>query len=132
VITHTVAAKMIEAAQKKAGELGLAASVAVVDDGGNLKAFARMDGALLGSANAARRKAYTAAVSGMSTAKWFDMVTGNTALGMILGTGMEGVLFLPGGEPVLIDGVLSGAVGVSGGQADQDAQIVDAALAQIG
>ncbi|WP_425409885.1 GlcG/HbpS family heme-binding protein [Hyphococcus sp.] len=132
MITHDVSKKMVEAAIEKARELGIAGSVAVVNADGNMTAFLRMDGSLLGSADGAIRKANTAAVSGMSTSDWFNMFTDNAAFGQIIAHGTSGMLFLPGGLPVPGEsGGPDGGVGFSGGAPDQDAQIVDAALSAI-
>lgn len=129
MLTSERASRMVEAAVSKAEELGVAGSVAVVDSGGHLKAFVRMDGAVLGSADGAKRKAHTAITSGMSTSQWFEIVTGNAAFGAIVGHGTEGTLFLPGGEPITDTEGIEGAIGFSGGQPDQDAEIVGAAVA---
>ena len=129
MLTSADAKRMVDAAISKAEELGVAGSVAVVDAGGHLKAFVRMDGSVLGSADGAKRKAHTAVTSGMSTSQMFQIVTGDAAFGAILGHGTEGTLFLPGGEPIAgADGIV-GAVAFSGGQPDQDAEIVNAATA---
>ena len=68
-ITLTQAQQAVDAAFKKANEMGVKMDIAVVDVGANLKAFARMDGAWLGSIDIAQKKA--------RTARWFDMPTGD-------------------------------------------------------
>jgi uncharacterized protein GlcG (DUF336 family) len=122
------AVAMVERALAKAEEIGVSGSVAVLDAGGNLLAFARMDGAVLGSAEGAQRKAYTSVTSGMSTSQWFEIVTGDAGFGAIVGHGTEGTLFLPGGEPIVGDAGIEGAVGFSGGQPEQDVAVVAAAV----
>ena len=67
-LTLEAAERIVAAAKKKAAEINTKMDIAVVDAGGNLKAFARMDGAWLGSIDIAQRKA--------RTARWFDMDTG--------------------------------------------------------
>jgi uncharacterized protein GlcG (DUF336 family) len=67
-LTLEAAERIVAAAAKKAAELGTRMDIAVVDAGGNLKAFVRMDGAWLGSIDISMRKA--------RTARWFDMNTG--------------------------------------------------------
>lgn len=129
MLSSESAGRIVDAAVNKAEELGVAGSVAVVDAGGHLKAFVRMDGAVLGSADGAKRKAHTAVTSGMSTSQWFEIVTGNAGFGAIVGHGTEGTLFLPGGEPITGTDGIEGAIGFSGGQPDQDAEIVGAAMA---
>jgi len=67
-LTLEAAERIVGAAKRKAAELKTRMDIAVVDAGGNLKAFARMDGAWLGSIDISTRKA--------RTARWFDMNTG--------------------------------------------------------
>lgn len=129
MLSSAHANRMVEAALEKAEQSGVAGSVAVVDAGGNLKAFARMDGSVLGSVDGARRKAHTSVTSGMSTAQWFEIVTSDAGFGAIVGHGTDGTLFLPGGEPIMGPDGIEGAIGFSGGQPDQDAEIVGAAVA---
>lgn len=129
MLTLETSMKMLDAAINKAKELGVLGAVAVVDSGGNLKAFCRMDGSLLGTVDGAMRKAHTAAVSGMSTATWFDVYTGNQSFGAIVAHGTDGMLFLPGGEPIPATTGPVGGVGFSGGMPDQDVAIVAAAVA---
>jgi uncharacterized protein GlcG (DUF336 family) len=59
-ISHELAQKMVNAAVAKARELGVAENVAILDDGGNLKAFIRMDGAPIPTIEMAQNNAYTA------------------------------------------------------------------------
>lgn len=131
MLTSDTANQLVDAAVAKAEALGVPGSVAVVDAGGHLKAFVRMDGSVLGSADGARRKAHTAVTSGMSTAQWFEIVNANAAFGAIVGHGTEGTLFLPGGEPIVGADGIEGAIGFSGGQPDQDAEVVAAALTAV-
>jgi len=72
-VTYELAAKMVEAAVARAKELGVAQNVAVVDEGGNLKAFGRMDGAPLLGIEGCQRKAYTA-LFGVGTADFFNAI----------------------------------------------------------
>jgi uncharacterized protein GlcG (DUF336 family) len=128
-VTSETASRIVDAAVRKAEELGVAGAIAVVDAGGHLVAFKRMDGAVLGAVDGAQRKARTAVTSGLSTNQWFQIVSGDATFGAIVGHGTEGTLFLPGGEPIAgADGIV-GALGFSGGQPDQDHQIAAAALA---
>ena len=73
-VTAELARAMIEAAERKAGEMGHPFVIAVVDDSGVLKAFSRMDGAALLSVQIAQDKAYTAVGFGLSTDAWHDFV----------------------------------------------------------
>lgn len=115
-------------ASKKAGTL---MNVAVVDAGGNLKAFAREDGAWLGSIDIAIKKA--------RTARYFDMESG--AIGELSQPGGPlfnievsngGLISFPGGIPVTIDGEIVGAIGVSGSTVDNDRLVAQAGVAAIG
>src|SRR4030081_1617136 len=72
-ISSELAQKMVDQAVAKARQLGVAENVAVVDDGGNLKAFSRMDGAPILSTEIAQNKAYTA-LFGVSTEHFFNSI----------------------------------------------------------
>lgn len=128
MLTRALVADMVNRAEAKASALGVACSIAVVDEGGNLRAFVRTDDATLGSIPGARRKAFTAAASGRSTAAFFAMVSENPAMASILGSGIEGFMFLPGGEPLRVGERHVGGIGVAGGQGSQDQEIADAGL----
>ena len=120
VLTLEAAERILTAAKKKAAELGTRMDIAVVDAGGNLKAFVRMDGAWLGSIDISMRKA--------RTARWFDMNTGEIGKlsqpgGPLFGIEHSngGLITFPGGVP-LKDGKgnVVGAVGVSGSTVEND------------
>jgi uncharacterized protein GlcG (DUF336 family) len=119
-ITLEAAERILAAATKKAVQLGTRMDIAVVDAGGNLKAFVRMDGAWLGSIDISIRKA--------RTARWFDMNTGEIGKlsqpgGPLYGIEHSngGLITFPGGVP-LKDGKgnVVGAVGVSGSTVEND------------
>jgi uncharacterized protein GlcG (DUF336 family) len=78
-VSYELAQKMVSAALAKARELGVTENVALVDDGGNLKAFGRMDGAPILSIEMAQNKAYTA-LFGVSTQEFFDFIRGDPSL----------------------------------------------------
>lgn len=128
-ITLEQAQKMIAAAIRKADELGLKMDIAVVDRGANLKAFARMDGAWLGSIDIAIRKA--------RTARFFDMNTGE--LGKMSQPGGPlyqiehsngGLITFPGGVLVRdARGEIVGAIGVSGSTVENDHAVATAGAA---
>jgi uncharacterized protein GlcG (DUF336 family) len=128
-ITQTQADNAIAAATKAADAIGVPMNIAVYDDGANMKAFVRMDGALLGSADIARNKARTAALFGFNTEALFDFVKpGGTSPGFDRTNG--GLIVFAGGIPVRdADGRLVGAVGVSGGAVAQDFEVAKAAAA---
>lgn len=129
-ITLEQAQAVVQAGLAESASRGLAMNVAVVDAGGNLKAFARMDGAWLGSIDIAIRKA--------RTSRYFDMPTG--ALGELSQPGGPlfnievsngGLITFPGGLPLEVDGQVVGAVGVSGSTVDDDHAVATAAAAAI-
>jgi uncharacterized protein GlcG (DUF336 family) len=121
------AQKAIEAAVAKSRDIDAKMNVAVVDAGGNLKAFARMDGAWLGSIDIAMKKA--------RTARYFDMPTGE--IGKLSQPGgplyqievsNDGLITFPGGVPIkAADGTVIGAVGVSGDTVEKDHAVAAAA-----
>ena len=119
----------IAAAVAEALALGVPMNVAVLDAGANLKAFLRMDGALLGSVDIALRKAKTAALFGMASEAVGEFCKpGGTSPG--LDTTNGGLVVFAGGLPLrAADGTLIGAVGVSGGSVAQDAQVAAVAVA---
>jgi len=126
-VTLAAAQRVLAAAVEHATADGLAVCAAVADPGGNLVAFVRMDGAPLLSAGISQDKAYTvAAFNGVPTHDWHGLIRDEPAL-------REGIVHTPrlvvfgGGVPLLVDGALVGAVGVSGGSADQDVRVATAA-----
>lgn len=118
---------MMEAACRKAEELGVKINVAIADDGGNLKGFMRMDDAPLLSMEISQNKAYTAAAFGISTSEWYPMIKDEPEL-------LHGIVhtnrltIFGGGIPIVIDGQLAGGIGVSGGTAEQDSLCAESAL----
>lgn len=118
----------LKAAIEKAKELDLKMNVALVDAGANLKAFARMDGAWLGSVDIAIKKA--------KTARFFDMNTGQ--IGELSQPGGSlyniehsnaGLITFPGGIPIKnTDGEIIGAIGVSGSTVENDHTVAQAGV----
>jgi uncharacterized protein GlcG (DUF336 family) len=109
----------LEAAVKKAEEIGTSMDIAIVDVGGNLKAFARMDGAWLGSIDIAQKKA--------KTSRWFDMNTGDLGQASQPGGSLyniehsnDGLITFPGGVPIKEGDTVIGAIGVSGSTVEND------------
>jgi uncharacterized protein GlcG (DUF336 family) len=129
MITTRQAEAVIAAAQAQAVQLGVPVNVAVLDAGAHLKAFSRMDGAVLGSIDVATRKARTAVLFDCdSEAVWDYCKPGAPAHGLELSNG--GLAPFAGGIPLRgPDGRLLGAVGVSGGAVPQDLAIAEAAAA---
>lgn len=131
-LTLAAARAIVEAAQATAVGLGVPMSCAVVDDGDQLVAFERMDGADLVTVTLARDKAYTALVNRMATRDLAPIVQpGAEFYGYDSIAGGRMIVFA-GGMPLEIDGVLVGAVGVSGGDSEQDQHAVEAGVAALG
>src|SRR6266550_5958068 len=129
-ISSELAQKMVDQAVAKARELGVSENVAILDDGGNLKAFSRMDGASVPTIEIALNKAYTA-LFGVSTQEFFDFIQGDPSL-------LAGIPTLPrvaawgGGFPIKVNGEVVGAIGLSGAPTVQnDVDCAQAALALI-
>src|SRR3979490_3459649 len=93
-------------------ELGVAENVAILDDGGNLKAFSRMDGAPILCIEIAQSKAYTA-LFGVSTQEFFDFIQGDPSLLAGMPT-LVRVAAWGGGFPIKVDGEIVGGIGVGG------------------
>lgn len=115
------ASRVVDAAIAEAERSGLKVSVAVVDGGGHLVAFARMDGAEIAGTILAIDKAYTAVANSMSTADLGRLAApGGELFGIHANGGGRYVIF-GGGLPLLARGVIVGGIGVSGASAAQDA-----------
>jgi uncharacterized protein GlcG (DUF336 family) len=123
------ARQIIAAAEAKAEQLGVPYNIAVVDAGGNLLAFARQDGAWLGSIDIAIHKAFTARAFDMSTEDLGAMATPDKPLFGIHATNRDRVVIFGGGAPIKVDETVIGAVGASGGTVPQDVEVVEAAIA---
>lgn len=121
--------RMLAAGAERAAHLGVPVNIAVLDSGAHLKAFLRMDGAVLGAIDLALRKAKTAVLfAAPSDAVWEYCKPGAPAHALELSNG--GLAPFAGGIPIkAADGTLLGAVGVSGGAVPQDAEIAAAAAA---
>ncbi len=136
ISTHDISLQqahaIVAAATKKATEIGTKMNIAVVDAGANLKAFARMDGAWLGSIDISIKKA--------RTARFFDMNTGD--IGGLSQPGgplyniehsNNGLITFPGGVPIKApDGTVIGAIGVSGSSVENDHVVASAGAEAAG
>ncbi len=125
------AKKLLEAAEYKALEIGVPMVIAVVDDGGNLVAQQRMDGALLASISLALDKAYTAAALRLPTDQAASLVTPGSELFGLNTAGNGRFIVFGGGFPILARGVVIGGIGVSGGSVHEDMLVAKAALAAL-
>ena len=129
-ISSELAQKMVNAAAAKARELGVTENVAILDDGGNLKAFSRMDGAPIPTIEIAQNKAYTA-LFGVPTQDFFNFIQGDPSLLAGIPT-LDRVAAWGGGFPIKVKGEVVGAIGVSGAPAVQnDVDCARAALALV-
>ena len=123
-LTIDGAMKLLQAAIAKARDMNVPQCISVVDAGGHLLAFARMDGAFALSVDTALRKAQTAASYGVATG---DIAAG---IDLKLAIATEGKrINLPGGLPVIVDGHVIGGIGVGSGTGEQDKEVAKAALA---
>ena len=130
-ITLEQAEQAVKAAKEKADKMGVKMNIAVVDSGTNLTAFARMDGAWLGSIDIAIRKA--------KTARFFNMNTGE--LGKLSQPGGPlyaiehsngGLITFPGGIPIKNgNGEIIGAIGVSGSTVEDDHEVAEAGRSAV-
>jgi uncharacterized protein GlcG (DUF336 family) len=120
---------VLQAATAKAKEIGIAASVVVLDAAGHLKAFSRMDGVWLGSIDVAMKKAKTSVLFEMKTQDVWEVCKPSAqAHGLELTN--DGLVTFAGGIPLKTPGGdLLGAIGVSGGQVSQDSEIATAGSA---
>jgi uncharacterized protein GlcG (DUF336 family) len=125
-LTIDGAMKLLDAAMAKAREMKVPECIAVVDAGGHLLAFARMDGAFALSIDTALVKAMTAAFYGIPTGE----IAAGVDIKLAIATQGKRVN-LPGGLPVIVDGHVIGAIGVGSGTGEQDREVAAAALGAI-
>lgn len=127
-ITLKMAKEILEKAEKKAESINVPVVIAIVDDGGNLIAQHRMDNSILISITVAFNKAYTAIALKMPTEKLHDLVLPGKPLYGLENIGDGKLCIIGGGIPIISNGNIIGAIGVSGGSVDEDIQIAQAAL----
>ena len=130
-VSAELAKTMIEAAERKADEMGHPFVIAIVDESGVLKAFSRMDGAALLSIQVAQDKAYTAVGFGMATDMWHEFVKEDAPLAMGAAPGIDRLIVFGGGYPIKIGDSIVGAIGVSGGHYSQDMEVAQAGLSVV-
>ena len=126
-LSYEQAARIVAAGLRRARETGSPSSIAVLDEGRNLLAFGRGDGAILASVEVSIAKAYTAGSLQMPTGELAKFVQpGGPFYGL---AGSHGPPFIPfgGGHPLMAGGQLAGAVGAAGGTPDQDDDVAAAA-----
>lgn len=126
-LTVEGALKLLQAAMAKASAMGIPECISIVDPGGHLLAFARMDGAFIQSIDSSLMKAMTAAS--------YSEPTGNIEAGidlkLAIATGGKRIN-LPGGLPIIVDGHTIGGIGVGSGTGAQDLEVAKAAIAAFG
>jgi uncharacterized protein GlcG (DUF336 family) len=131
-VTIEQAEKAIAAARTKAAQLGTQMCIAIVDSGGVLKAFYRMDDAWVGSIDISIKKAKTAVFFGMPTGEIGKLSQPGGPLYGIEHSN-DGLITFPGGLPVVDgDGVMIGAIGVSGSSVENDHAVAQAGVSAIG
>ena len=126
---------VLAGAKQKAETMKLKVNIAIVDDGGHLLTFARMDGARPASAATAITKAVTAATMRLAT----GTLPPNAAPDILLNLSLQNaalasggkITTLSGGVPIVIDGQVVGAIGVGGATGEQDAQIAKAGIESL-
>lgn len=128
-VTLSSAQAAVDAAVAKADEIGVPMNIAVVDAGNNLTAFARMDGAWLGSIDIAQNKAYTARSFDMSTKDLAPLAQPNQPLFGIDASNQGRLIVFAGGIPLMSGDDVVGAIGVSGGSVEEDHEVAEAGVA---
>jgi len=129
MVTLKDAKRIIEAAEKKATEIGQPMNIAVADAGGNIVAHVRMDKAWIGSIDISQKKAYTARAFDISTK---DLATHSQSGGQFFGIHASNngkIMIFAGGIPLKKNGEVVGAIGVSGGSGEQDHAVAEAGAA---
>ena len=129
-VTLAQAEQIIEAAKRKSDDLGIKQNICVVDSGSNLVAFARMDGAWIGSVDIAHKKARTAAWFMMDTKALTPLVQPGQSLYHIEHSN-GGLITFPGGVVLKNGEEIIGAVGVSGSTVDDDHAVAEAGAAAL-
>jgi len=126
-LTHDEVKTILAAAEAHALANGWAVCISVVDDGGHLQGFLRLDGSAPASVEISQGKAYSAAVRRRATKGDEEMVNN----GRVSALSMPGITFLEGGLPIINHGETIGAVGVSGVKSSEDAEVAAAGIAAL-
>ncbi|MFZ2501062.1 MAG: heme-binding protein [Nocardioides sp.] len=131
VIRYAAAQRIVAAAVAHAGEIGVPVNIAVCEPGGHLVAFAATDGAPFLAATIAQDKAWSVvSFHGIPTEQWHGLLPEGSALREGIRQRDRFVIF-GGGLPIIVEGHLAGAIGVSGGTEEQDIEIATAGLAAL-
>jgi uncharacterized protein GlcG (DUF336 family) len=125
-MTLSIAKRVLEAARKKAEEIGQPMNIAVVDKGGNLQAFIRMDNGWIGSIDIAVNKAWTSRAFEIETGKLGEFSKPDGQFFGIHASNHGRVMLFAGGIPLKVNDEVVGAIGVSGGMGEQDQAVAKA------
>ncbi len=128
MITLAVANQIVEAAIKKAKEIGRPMCIAVVDEGGNMVQHVRMDGGCLGSVDISLNKAYTARAFNCTTK---ELGRNSQPGGQFYGIHVSNIgkiMIFAGGIPLKHNGKIVGAIGVSSGSEEEDVAVAEAGV----
>ena len=125
-LTSGGAMNILQAAIEKATSMGVPQCITIVDAGGHMLAFCRMDGAFVLSNDSSMKKAVTAAIYGQLTGQMDD----NVAIKLAIATDGKRVN-LPGGVPIIVDGHVIGGIGVGSGSGAQDLEVAKAGIAAL-
>lgn len=128
-VTLDTAKELIAAAEKKAEEIDIPMCIAVMDEGANLVGFHRMDGALLASIDIAQNKAYSSVSLKLDTQTIQEVSQPGESLFGLGNTNDGRIVTFGGGIPLKDeDGTVVGGIGVSGGSAEEDMDVAQAAV----
>ncbi len=131
-LTLEGARAILAAAEKRAADMGVPQCIAVVDEGGYLLAFARMDGGKLSSVQVAITKALSAAIRHTETGPIANGSETSLILSLGLPMATEGrITPIRGGIPIVVEGQVVGGIGVSSGTEEQDVEVARAGLAAV-
>ena len=126
--------RILQAAVKKAQEMGIPMSIAVMDEGGHLLGFARTDEGKIHNIRVAHAKARAAASNRLPTGKISSSgnpVNDHMAIALPLAAGTDMYVTFAGGLPIILENQCVGGVGVSGGTGEQDAEVAKAGIAAL-
>jgi glc operon protein GlcG len=130
-VSFQQARRALDAAVAHAEEVRAAVGIAILDAGGHVRILVRLDGANLLAADWALGKALTAVSSGMPTDEFGHIAASDpTVLAAV--SAKPGFNVLPGGVPIVVDGVTAGAIGVAGASGPVERAIAEAAIAALG
>jgi uncharacterized protein GlcG (DUF336 family) len=130
-LTLSDARLVLDGAEKRAREIGVDMDIAVVDDGGHLLAFIRMDKARVTSIDVAINKAFTAACARRATHEYAAVAgAGGPAFGMHV-SNQGRFMIVGGGLPIFVKGMIAGGVGCSSGSPEQDRDVAEAGIVNL-